>query len=63
MFYVNRSNIYTLIHTNLVYFLPSAESELNPLWFHLVSFDAIFHLVLCMPFAMMRRPGLAVVLL
>lgn len=63
MFYVKGSSIYTLIHTNLVYFLPSAESELHPPWFHLASFDAIFNLVLCMPFAIMRSAGLAVVLL
>lgn len=63
MFYLKGSNTFTLIHTNLVHFLPSSASEPNPLLSHLASFDAIFHLAPCMSLAVRRRPGLAVVFL
>lgn len=62
MFYLKGSNTFTLIHTNSVYFLPSCLRT-EPLLSHLTSFDAIFHLVPRMSFAVRQCPGLAVVFL
>lgn len=61
MFYLKGSSTFTLIHRNLVYFLHSIVSELNPLSSHLASSDSTWCSACC--FAVRRRPGLAVAFL